>query len=132
MILSPNSANETELKLDDDITTMSEKSVNFNSSSPSAAYMRQWIGSALVQILARRLFGAKQLSKPMLVIVDWTIRNKLQWNFNLNSNIFIHENACENVVCDMAVILSGGRWVKAITRKLKNKSYSVLINEVFM
>ena len=37
-----------------------------NSSSPSAAYMRQWIGSALVQIMACHLFGAKPLSKPML------------------------------------------------------------------
>ena len=38
----------------------------FNSSSPSAAYMRQWTGPALVQIMACRLFGAKPLSKPML------------------------------------------------------------------
>ena len=38
----------------------------FNSSTPRAAYMRQWIGSALVQIMACRLFGAKPLSKPML------------------------------------------------------------------
>ena len=38
----------------------------FNSSPPSAAYMRQWIGSALVQMMAWRLFGAKPLSKPML------------------------------------------------------------------
>ena len=37
-----------------------------NASPPSAAYMRQWIGSALVQIMACRLFGAKPLSKPML------------------------------------------------------------------
>ena len=39
-------------------------------------------------------------------IVNWTLRNKLQWNFNRNSNIFIHENAFENVVCEMASILS--------------------------
>ena len=38
----------------------------FNSSPPSAAYMRQWIRSALVQIMACRLFGAKPLSKLML------------------------------------------------------------------
>ena len=38
----------------------------FNSSPRSAAYMRQPIGSALVQITACRLFGAKPLSKPML------------------------------------------------------------------
>ena len=39
-------------------------------------------------------------------IVNWTLRNKLQWNFNRNSNIFIQENALENVVCEMASILS--------------------------
>ena len=37
-----------------------------NSSPPSAAYMRQWTGPALVQIMACRLFGAKPLSEPML------------------------------------------------------------------
>ena len=31
--------------------------------------------------------------------------NKLQLNFNRNSNIFIQENAFENVVCEMAAIL---------------------------
>ena len=36
------------------------------SSPPSAAYMRQWIGSELVQMMACRLIGAKLLSKPML------------------------------------------------------------------
>ena len=40
--------------------------VRFNSSPPSVAYIRQWIGWALVQIMACRLFGAKPLSKPML------------------------------------------------------------------
>ena len=38
----------------------------FNSSPPSAAYMHQWIRSALVKIKACRLFGTKPLSKPML------------------------------------------------------------------
>ena len=38
----------------------------FNSSPSSAAYMRQLIESALVQILACRQFGAKPISKPML------------------------------------------------------------------
>ena len=37
-----------------------------NSSPPSATYMSQWIGSALVRLMACRLFGAKPLSKPML------------------------------------------------------------------
>ena len=37
-----------------------------NSSSPNAAYMRQWMALAFVQIMACRLFGAKPLSEPML------------------------------------------------------------------
>ena len=45
------------------------------------------------------------------MIVNWTPRNKLLWNFNWNSNIFIHENVFESVVCEMVVILSRGRWV---------------------
>ena len=36
------------------------------SSPPSVAYMRQSISSALVQIMACSLFGAKPLSMPML------------------------------------------------------------------
>ena len=34
--------------------------------------------------------------------------NKLQWNFNRNTKIFIQENACENIVCEMAAILPRG------------------------
>ena len=38
------------------------------SSPPSAVYyMCQWTGSALVQIMTCRLFGAKPLSEPMLI-----------------------------------------------------------------
>ena len=74
--------------------------------------------AALVQIMAWRQPGDKPLSESMMVRlpahicvtrpqwVNWTIRNKLQWNFNGNSNIFIQENALENVVCEMASILS--------------------------
>ena len=42
-------------------------------------------------------------------IVNWTLGNKLQWNFNRNSNIFIQQNAFENVVCKMVSILSWPR-----------------------
>ena len=67
-----------------------------NSSPRSATYMRQWIGSILLQIMACRLFGAKPLSKPMLGYCQWILRNQLQWNFNWNTKFFIHENAYEN------------------------------------
>ena len=70
--------------------------------------MHQRIGSALVQIMACGLFGAKPVC---LVIVNWTIRNKIMWNFNQNSNIFIQENVFENSVCEMTVILSRVSWV---------------------
>ena len=40
--------------------------IQINSYSPSATYMRQWTGSALVQIMACRLIGAKPLPEPIL------------------------------------------------------------------
>ena len=39
----------------------------FISSLSSAAYMRQWTGLSLVQVIACRLFSAKPLPEPMLV-----------------------------------------------------------------
>ena len=40
--------------------------VYFNSSPPNAPYMRRWTESALVQIMAYHLFGAKPLPEPTL------------------------------------------------------------------
>ena len=54
------------------------------------------------------------------IIVNWTLRNKLQWNLNQNSNILIQENALESVVCETAAILSRPQWVKlqgSVTRR---------------
>ena len=39
-------------------------------------------------------------------IVNWTLGNKLQWNLNRNSYIFIQENVFENVVWKIAAIFS--------------------------
>ena len=53
------------------------------------------------------------LSPGQRQAIIWTIAgilligNKLQWDFNRNSNIFIQENAFENVVCEMASICLG-------------------------
>ena len=60
-----------------------------NSSPSNAAYMRQWIGSALVQTMVCRLFGVKPLS-------------------NQNTILFIQKSAYENIVCEMTAILSPG------------------------
>ena len=44
--------------------------------------------------------------------------NKLQWKFSQNSCIFIHENAIESVVCEMAAMLSRPQCVKNRVHKL--------------
>ena len=45
------------------------------------------------------------------LIVNRTLRKKLQWNSNRNTKPFMHENASEGVVCEMAAILSREKWV---------------------
>ena len=40
------------------------------------------------------------------VIFNGTLKNNLQSNLIQNSNIFIHEIALENIVCEMVAILS--------------------------
>ena len=47
-------------------------------------------------------------------IFYWTLRNKLQWNSNRNSSIFIEENIFENVVCEMLSISSRSRCVNSL------------------
>ena len=63
----------------------------------------------LVQIMACRLFSA-ELNR---FIVNWTIRNKLWWN--QNSNIFIQEIACENVVSKGVDILFWPQYILQAT-----------------
>ena len=47
-------------------------------------------------------------------IVNWTLRNKLQWNFNQNSCIAIEENVFEYVFCEMAFMLYRPQCVNAL------------------
>ena len=51
--------------------------------------------------------------------VNWTHGNKFQWNLNQNSYIFIQENAFENVVWEMAAILSRPQCVKQGVHKVR-------------
>ena len=46
-------------------------------------------------------------------IFSWALRNKLQWNFDRNSNIFIRENTSENVVVEILTILFWPQCVKS-------------------
>ena len=68
---------------------------------------RQWLVAYLAQ---------SRYINQCWIIINWTLRNKLKWNFNQNKKIFIHENASENIVCEIAAILSRGRWVKVMAR----------------
>ena len=60
------------------------------------------------------------------IIVNKTLRNKLQWNFNRNSNIFIQENVYESVVCKKAAILSRPQWVNTSGVEAGNTMYFIL------
>ena len=70
----------------------------FNSWRPSDAYMRHQIKQTLAQMMACRLFDTKPYLNQCCIIVSWTHRHIRQSNNIENSNIFIQENAFENVV----------------------------------
>ena len=65
---------------------------SINSSPPNAAYMRQWTGSAVVQMMAYRLIGAKPFSEPMLGYCQTKFRLK-------NYVIFIQITKNETLMC---------------------------------
>ena len=59
--------NHDLLTLNYDVISRNNDDISFNiNSSPLVPHMRQCMRSALVQMMACRLFGAKPLSKPML------------------------------------------------------------------
>ena len=68
----------------------------FNSLRSTDAYMRQQTRPSLVQIMACRLVGAKPLPKPMLAY----------FQLKLKEQTSVQNNAFENVVCKIAVVLS--------------------------
>ena len=84
----------------------------FHPSPYSAAYMRQWIRSALVQIMPCDLIGANSLSKPMLVYCQL---NPLGKNF---SEVLIKYKTFYSGKCIWIYRLRNGghfvqeRWVK--------------------
>ena len=78
---------------------------------PLSPHICQWIGWALVQIMACRLFGTKLLSKPMLGYYQLDPYEQIKWILNQNTKVFIHKNASEYIVCEMTTILSRGQWV---------------------
>ena len=69
------------------------------SSPPSGAYMRQWTGSALVQVMACCLVGAKPLPEPMLVYYQLDSWEQISVKLESEFDHFHSRNAFEIVVC---------------------------------
>ena len=103
--------------------------LSINSSAPSTTYMRQWTKSALVQVMACHRFGANPSPEQCWLVANWILRNEFQWNMNPHAKLFIHENAFQNVVCEMAAILSRGDELRTDT-KTKAKQGKALV-EIF-
>ena len=81
-------------------------------SSPSnAAYMHQWIWSALLKIMACRLFGAKPLSKPMLGYCQLDHWEQTSVKFLSKYKTFHSWKSVWKYHLQMAAMLSRGRWV---------------------
>ena len=108
----------------------------FNSYPPCAAYMRQWIGSALIPVKACRLamspcngLAPSYYLNQCCIIVNWITRNNIMWNLNRNSYISIQEKASENIACEMADILSRGglfNWFGDVWR-----SYVIILSSCY-
>ena len=84
---------------------------HINSLRPSDAYIRRWTSHHCLRYWRVVWPAPSHYLKQYWNIVNWTIWSKFQWNFNRNSNILIHENELESVVCKMASILSRPQWV---------------------
>ena len=82
-----------------------------NSLRPSDAYMRQWTNQHWFRQWLVAWSTPSHYQNQCWNIVNKTLRNKLQWNVNRNSNIFIQENWFESVVCEMLAILSRPQYV---------------------
>ena len=62
--------------------------------------------------MACRLVAPSHYLNQCRNIVNFTDRNKLQWNVNQYTYIFSQENTFENAICEMAAILSRSQCIK--------------------
>ena len=85
---------------------------NLNSLPFSAAYMRRWTLSSLVQIVACRLNGSKPLFKPVLTYCQLDPKEHISMKSYLKFKYF-HSRKC--VWTNGGHFVHGGRWVKHIS-----------------
>ena len=86
----------------------------FNSLRPSDTYMPQWTNDHRFRYWLVAWPAPCHYLNHCRNIVDWTLGNKLQWNFNQNIYILIKEYAFENVVRKLASILSQPQYINLI------------------
>ena len=77
-----------------------------NSYPPNVTYMRQRTGSALVQIMACRLFGAKPLREQLLAYCQLDSWEQISLKFE--SEFYHFRNTFKFVACQMAAIVCRG------------------------
>ena len=58
-------------------------------------------------------------------IVNWTFRNKLQWNINKNYNIFSQENVFISAVCETAAILPWSQCVNINEKRCNSFAHAM-------
>ena len=79
---------------------------------PGDLYMRQGIGSSLIQIMACHLFSDKPCPEAVLTICFLNSQKQTSGIFKSKYKCFLfQQNAFENVVCKMAVVLSKPQFI---------------------
>ena len=78
--------------------------ITINSLRPSDAYMHQQTNHHWFRKWLFAWSAPSHYLNQCWNIVNWALRNKLQWKFNGNS--YIQENASQNIVPEMVTILS--------------------------
>ena len=88
------------------------------SSPPSAAYMRQWSGSAFVQDMACRLFGTKPLPESMLAYCQLDSWEQISVKFEFEFYRFHSRKCIWNCRLPRWRPFCPGRWVKIFKRSI--------------
>ena len=83
------------------------------SQTPSQMVLKIRNGDRIISVVANTVLAFH--INQCWANTNWTLTNKIQWNFNQNTERFIHENASENTSVKWRSCCPGGRWVKRTT-----------------
>ena len=103
------------------------------SSTPSAAYSVSESGQQCFRYWPVAYSAPNHYLNQCWVIVNWALRNKLQWNFNQNTILFIHENASKKYRLRNGGHFVQGRWVNSLWRceaTWRQRSCSALVHTI--